>query len=92
MTWKVIDNIIRTRCHESEFPSCFLNGSNDTVDNLKSIVEDFNDYFVGVGSTLASKIVVSDDKKDFFNNLIDSDTSSMFLCGKLNSWSLETRK
>ncbi len=80
-TWKVISYVLRNRGNKSDFPSYFLNSFDATVDNLESIVDDFNDYFVGAGPTWASKIVVTDDKKDLFNTLINGNTNSMFLCG-----------
>lgn len=50
------------------------------MDDLKSIVDYFNDYFVGVGTDVGSKIKVPGDKTDSFNNLITVNSKSMFLC------------
>lgn len=72
-TWKVINHIIYNRNYKSDFPSYFLNKSDVAVDNLN--------YFVNVGSTLASKILVPGDKKDMFHHLIDVSINFMFLCG-----------
>lgn len=51
------------------------------MDNPKNVAEDFNDYFVGIGTTLAREIVVPDDKKDTLNDLINSNIRSMFISG-----------
>lgn len=46
--------IILNICYKSQVPSYFLN----SCANLKNTVYDFNDCFMGVGTTLASKVVV----------------------------------
>ena len=51
------------------------------MDNIQDIVEEFNSYFVGVGSNLASKIPACDDKLNVFDHLIKDNSNSMFLCG-----------
>lgn len=69
-TWKVISHIIRNRCYKSEFLTYFVNSSGSIGGDLKSNVCYVNDYFVCVGTDVASKIKVPGDKTDSFNNLI----------------------
>lgn len=78
-TWKIINQIIRNGSKQSELPNFFLNSCGSKVENLKAIVDDFNDYFINVGPSLASKIIVDDNNKDQFNSLINSNLNSMFL-------------
>lgn len=80
-TWKVINHIIQNKSNTSELPDYFINKTNNRVDDLKNIVDEFNDYFVDEGTSLARQIIVSDDKKHMFNNLINTNVSSMFLSG-----------
>lgn len=78
-TWKIINQIITNGSKQSELPNFFLNSCGSKVENLKAIVDDFNDYFINVGPSLASKIIVDDNNKDQFNSLINSNLNSMFL-------------
>uniref|UniRef100_A0A1A8FIK2 Helentron 4 helitron-like transposon replicase/helicase/endonuclease n=1 Tax=Nothobranchius korthausae TaxID=1143690 RepID=A0A1A8FIK2_9TELE len=77
-TWKILNNIIQKRMMTLEWPSYFLNGSNHKVNDPINIVEEFNNFFVSVGPSLANEIAVPPDA-DTFNNLINSNINSMFL-------------
>ena len=80
-TWKVINHIIRNKSIQTEFPSYFWNNSGTKVELLKTIANNFNDYFVSAGPSLANKIIVDNQNKDLFNGLIKRNLHSMFLCG-----------
>jgi len=53
-TWKILKDII-THDNTTQFPSEFVDGITVVLDN-KDIANGFNNYFVNVGHTLASKI------------------------------------
>ncbi len=86
-TWEVINHIIRNKLTKTEFPNYFWNISGSKVEHLKTIVNNFNDYFVSVGPTLANKIIVDNQNKELFNGLIKWNLNSMFLCG-IEEWDI----
>ena len=53
-TWKIIKNIISRNKQNSPTESFVDNGK--TVTDKNAIVQKFNDFFVNIGPTLASKI------------------------------------
>ena len=59
-TWKVLNEIIKNRTGKPGYPSYFLNSNNITIDDFTMIAEEFNDYFVGIGPTLAEGIAKKD--------------------------------
>ena len=59
-TWKVLNEIIKNRTGKPAYPSYFLNSNNITIDDFTMIAEEFNDYFVGIGPTLAEGIAKKD--------------------------------
>ena len=53
-TWKIIKNIISRNKQNSPTESFVDNGK--TITDKNAIVQKFNDFFVNIGPTLASKI------------------------------------
>ena len=58
-TWKILNAVINKKTNTSKLPSHFeYNGIN--IVSKQSIADEFNNFFVGVGSNIAKKITVAD--------------------------------
>lgn len=53
-TWNVINQALN-RCNTTEIPFYLLKNTNTKVENLQIMVEEFNNYFVNIGPSLAQK-------------------------------------
>jgi hypothetical protein len=65
-TWKTINDVLGRVPKSVENPKYFT-VNNETVTNPESIANEFNKYFVNIGSELANKIIMPDNKnyKDY---------------------------
>ena len=74
-TWKVIGTLIKRKTKGQTIPNKLVR-NNITYSNPKEIAEQFNEYFVNIGPTLASKIeTINEDP----TRLIQRPSSSFFI-------------
>ena len=75
-TWKRIRELISLKRKNSFFPAKIIKGNN-TITNVKTIANEFNNFFANIGRNLANSIKVTDiSYKDFLEN---PQSSSLFL-------------
>lgn len=74
-TWKVIKNIFKSNSKTSSIRSLQIDG--ELVDDTKSIVEKFNNYFCSIGPNLSEGIPNCD--KSFHDFLKEPNQQSLFL-------------
>jgi hypothetical protein len=72
-TWKTINDVLGRVPKSVENPKYFT-VNNETVTNPESIANEFNKYFVNIGSELANKIIMPDNKnyKDYLTNPVET--------------------
>jgi hypothetical protein len=75
-TWKILNSLTSKTRKTCNYPSEF-NNNGEYVKEYKNIADAFNEYFVTVGSSLASKIPQCERKFDHYMD--DKIDSSMFL-------------
>ena len=69
--WKILkDLIITTDCHQSSTSEIFINGS--ICNDLQTIVNAHNEYFVEVGPRLANNISSSINSMSYLTNHVDN--------------------
>ena len=69
--WKILKDLInKTDCHKSSTPEIFINGS--TCNDLQTIVNAHNKYFVEVGPRLANNISSSINLMSYLTNHVDN--------------------
>lgn len=89
-TWSVLNNVIKNhnvRC----FPTNIVKGDNSVTEDIESMVNEFNDYFVNVGPNLAKEIPLIGGENETFN-LTFNKCDTMFLGGVCESDILEVEK
>ena len=74
-TWKVIRNIFKSKSKTSSIRSLKIDG--EEVEDKKSIVDHFNNYFSNIGLNLSQNVPNSD--KSFHDFLRDPNQQSLFL-------------
>ena len=57
--WSILNKIIKKGSLSINYPLCFID-KGETISHLNDIANGFNDFFVNIGPTLASDIVISD--------------------------------
>ncbi len=80
-TWKVLNSIIKKNTGKVDYPNYFVNDDKLSINKMNDIVNEFNEYFVNIGSNLAKVIVEqrTGDRIDETN--ISSNDYSMFIRG-----------
>jgi exonuclease III len=81
-TWKTINDMIGNIKTKSDFPQYFL-VNNEIVNNPKDIANEFNDYFVKIGTELASKI--ESPQNSSFNDYLTTPVRSQFKFKQTNT-------
>ena len=77
-TWKIRNAVINKKTNTSKLPSHFeCNGIN--IVTKQSIADEFNNFFVGVGSNLAKKITVADNADSIYDNMGQQCPNFMFI-------------
>ena len=76
-TWKSINFILNRTKKKSEFPLSFLVNGQTITDKLE-IAEKMNEFFTGIGPSLASEIDVTN-KPDFTHFLAEPSSSQFFI-------------
>ena len=75
--WKILNTIINKKSKNSAYPQQFNDLNGNIITDEKLAANKFNDFFVNVGTNLASKIKV-EDKCNIFNYLSASNKACMF--------------
>ncbi len=80
-TWKVLNSIIKKKTGKVDNPINLVNDDKLSINKMNDIVNEFNEYFVNIGSNLAKVIVElrTGDRIDEIN--ISSNDYSMFIRG-----------
>lgn len=78
-TWNVLNSIIKKGVKKSDFPNYFTTNENVDISTPKEIVNEFNDYFINVGSNLANEIIDPKQKDGVDDNIIDINPKTIFL-------------
>lgn len=76
-TWNIIKSLLPSSGRYNAIPEK-IKINNNTITDVASITENFNDYFSNIGQNLASKIVLNN-KRAYKNYLSKSVSSSLFL-------------
>ena len=67
-TWKWIGELISLKWKNSFIPAKIIKGNN-AITNVKTIANEFNNFFANIGKNLANSIKVTDiSYKDFLEN------------------------
>ena len=78
-TWNILNSLIKKGLKKSEYPDHFNTENKPNISTLQEIVNEFNDYFINVGSNLANEIVDPPNKDGVDENIIDSNSNTIFL-------------
>lgn len=89
-TWSVLNKVIKNR-NDRCFPTNIVKSDNSVTEDIESMVNEFNDYFVNVGPNLAKEIPLIGGKDETFN-LTFNKCNTMFLGGVCESDILEVVK
>ena len=76
-TWNVLNTVLNKKCKKNPEVSTFIKEGKPITDNLE-ISNSFNDFFVNIGPSLASKID-HNNSTDFRHFMTDRNMSSFFL-------------
>ena len=77
-TWKILNAVINTKTNTSKLASHFeCNGIN--IVSKQSIADEFNNFFVDVGSNLAQMITVADNAASIYDYMGQQCPNSMFI-------------
>ncbi len=80
-TWKVLNSIIKNNTGKIDYPNYFVNDDKLSINKMNDIVNEFNEYFVNIGSNLA-KVIVEQRTVDRIDDInISSNDYSMFIRG-----------
>ncbi len=80
-TWKVLNSIIKKNTGKIDYPNYFVNDDKLSINKINDIVNEFNEYFVNIGSNLA-KVIVEQRTVDRIDEInISSNDYSMFIRG-----------
>jgi hypothetical protein len=81
-TWKILNSIIKKGTGKKDYPMYFTK-ENIIMDKSKEIANEFNNFFVKVGSNLATEILEQRDKEGLDVNNIIRNPNSIFI-GNVN--------
>ncbi len=80
-TWKVLNSIIKKNTGKIDYPNYLVNDDKLSINKMNDIVNEFNEYFVNIGSNLA-KVIVEQRTVDRIDEInISSNDYSMFIRG-----------
>ena len=88
-TWSVLNKVIKN-CNDRCFPTNIAIGDNTVIEDIESMVNKFNEYFVNIGPNLAKEIPLVGGNETF--NLPFNKCNTMFLGGVCESDILEVVK
>lgn len=79
-TWKVLNDIIKKRKNKNGYPNYFITKNNLTSNDTTEIVNEFNEFFVGVGPGLAGVIANTGNMNEVESTTMNV-SETMFLKG-----------
>ena len=80
-TWRTIDDTLNKKSNKSKFPSKFI-VNNRTIADHKKIADEFNTFFLNIGTTLSAFIKL-DDSTLAFADYLDNPTDHRFSFSKI---------
>uniref|UniRef100_A0A8C6M161 Reverse transcriptase domain-containing protein n=1 Tax=Nothobranchius furzeri TaxID=105023 RepID=A0A8C6M161_NOTFU len=75
--WKVLNGVIRKETGNNNYPQHFIERKNN-ITNMNEAVDEFNKYFVNIGSKLEEKIIVDEIQTDA-TEYVERNKKSVFL-------------
>ena len=79
-TWKILNGIIKKGIGKSDYPNYLIKGIN-TINAPNDIANEFNNFFVNVGPSLANEIPVHNGNMGMGDNIIKQNPHSIFING-----------
>ena len=80
-TWKILNKIVRNNVGRTGSPTHFMTENSIIIRDKQQIANEFNDYFVNVGPSLAGEIVEIDRKSRPERETGSVNKQSMFIRG-----------
>ena len=77
-TWKILNNIIKKSAGKPNLPTYFKK-DNTVINTTKEIANEFNNFFVNVGPSLANQIIEPIDKQGWKETFVEQNTQSIFI-------------
>ena len=78
-TWKILNAVINKKTKTSKLPTSHFECNGINIISKQSIADEFNNFFVGVGSNLAKKITVADNAASIYDYMGQQCPNSMFI-------------